>query len=201
MTRRFALVVGLSILMAGAAPRATQDLTREDADSMQRKIAAILGRGELPATANAAPVRTAFSEREVNAYFKFVGPDEFPPGVVDPRVRIAEGGRIEGRAVVDLDAVRKSKERGWLDPLTYVTGAVEVRASGTLLAANGVGVFKLASATLGGVTIPKALLQELVTFYTRTPEAPNGFALDDPFTLPAAIRAVQLQRGAATVIQ
>ena len=49
--------------------------------------------------------------------------------------------------------------------------------------------------------MPKALLQELVTYYTRSPELPNGFDLDKPFDLPANIRQVELQRGACTVVQ
>ncbi len=59
------------------------------------------------------------------------------------------------------------------------------------------GTFALESATLGAVPVPKSLLQELVTYYTRSPELPNGFDLDKPFDLPANIRQVELQRGAA----
>jgi hypothetical protein len=44
-------------------------------------------------------------------------------------------------------------------------------------------------------------LQELVSYYSRTPEMPDGISLDKPFVLPAAIQTVETRRGAATVVQ
>ena len=44
-------------------------------------------------------------------------------------------------------------------------------------------------------------VQELVSYYTRTPELPNGFNLDQPFELPHNIRQIDIQRGAATIVQ
>ena len=41
-------------------------------------------------------------------------------------------------------------------------------------------------------TIPKVLLQEIVGYYSRTPEKPAGINLDDPFALPARIREIQV---------
>jgi hypothetical protein len=194
----------LVAMLLGGALQARQALTRTEADSMQQKLAAILSRG-LPApkgkTVGTAPVRTSVTEREVNAYLRYNGQVHVPVGVVDPQVTIVGPDELAGRAFVDLDAVRKSKERTVLDPLAYVSGTMELRAAGKLHAANGVGVFQLESATLGGVTIPNALLQELVSYYSRTPEMPEGVQLDKPFELPANIRAIEIQRGAATIIQ
>ena len=167
---------------------------------MEQKLVAILSRGNAPAGPK-APARTSFTDREVNAFLKFSDLVHLPPGVVDPRLTIADAGLLEGRAIVDLDTIRKSKERGLLDPLGYVSGQVEVKAIGTFRAANGQGTFDLQSATLGGVTIPKSLLQEIVNYYSRTPEQPNGFDLDKPFPLPAAIQTVETRRGTATVVQ
>ena len=52
-----------------------------------------------------------------------------------------------------------------------------------------------------GINVPKTLAQELLRFYTRSPERPSGFSFDEPFELPAKIRAVSTERGAATVTQ
>lgn len=187
--------------LSTAPARATQELTRKDASSMEQKLVAIATRGSVPVVANHAPVRTTFTEQEVNALFQYSQLVQMPAGVVNPRLSIADGGLLTGRAIVDLDAIRKSKERSMLDPLSYVTGSVEVTAIGTLKTANGQGTFDLQSATLGGISIPKSLLQELVSYYSRTPDTPNGFSLDKPFVLPAAIQAVETRRGAATVVQ
>ena len=190
-------VVGLCT----APAHARQELTRKDATSMEQKLVAIATRGSVPPVANHAPVRTTFTEQEVNALFQYSQLVQMPAGVVNPRLSIADAGLLTGRAIVDLDAIRKSKERTMLDPLSYVTGSVEVTAIGTLKTANGQGTFDLQSATLGGISIPKSLLQELVSYYSRTPDTPNGFSLDKPFVLPAAIQAVETRRGAATVVQ
>jgi hypothetical protein len=108
---------------------------------------------------------------------------------------------LTGRAIVDLDAVRTSEKRGWLDPASYLRGTVEVFVSGILQTSNGKGTFQLESATMGSLPVPKSLLQELVSYYSRTPDLPGGFDLDKPFELPANIREVEIQRGAATIVQ
>jgi hypothetical protein len=191
----------LSALVTGTAG-AVQDLTHREADSMEQKLAAVEARsGARPARSIGAPVRTAFSEREINAYLRFKGQDLLPKGVVDPQVVIVGDRRVSGRAIVDLDAVRTSKERTWLDPAAYLSGLVEVRATGLLHTADGKGTFQLESATVGTLPIPKSLLQELVSYYSRSSELPGGFELDKPFELPAGIREVEIQRGTATVIQ
>lgn len=168
---------------------------------MEQKLAVILARGNEPTDPKRTPIRTSFTDREVNAFFQYSELLHMPTGLVNPRVTIADGSRLEGHALVDLDAVRKSKERGVLDPLSYVSGTVPVTAVGTLHTANGQGTFDLQSATLGGIAIPKSLLQELVSYYSKTPETPEGFDLDKPFVLPAAIRSVELRPGSATIVQ
>ncbi len=201
MTRRVALVAALFVVVATAAWSSAQQLTRRDADSLEKKLSAVLARGAAKPDPRQNPVRTSFSEREVNAYLKFGAREQLPKGVIDPEVTLAGDRRISGRAVVDLDAVRMSKERGWLDPAAYLTGSVDLHAAGLLQTANGKGTFQLESASVGGVPIPKSLLQELVTYYSRSSDLPNGFDLDKPFDLPAHIREVEIQRGGATVIQ
>jgi hypothetical protein len=200
MPRRLAWTIAIWAIAVASLAAAVQTLTKTDADSLEKKIAAVLARG---AATNAAarPLRTVFTEREINAYFKFQGAAQLPVGVVNPVITILDGGRVTGVATVDLDAVRKSKERGWLDPLSYITGSVDVHASGRLRAVDGKGVFELESASLGAVPIPKIVLQEIVSFYSRTPESPGGFSLDQPFDLPQKIRQVDLQRGSAVIVQ
>lgn len=200
--QRTSLAFGLCVLLAAAASQAQQDLTQKDADTMTAKLSSILQRGTVPVTKNAKPVRTSFTDREVNSFFKFNGAAFLPTGVVNPNVTIDEGGRLRMRAIADLDAVRNSQPRGWLDPSAYLLrGSLEVTAVGLVAAANGKGTMVIESTTLGGVTIPKSLLQQLVTYYTKSPELPNGFDLDKPFDLPSNIRAVEMKRGSATIVQ
>jgi hypothetical protein len=189
----FAAVVGAAVCAAGTEP------SRADALSMRQKVADVAAFGE---RAPQRPNRTTITENEVNAYLVYDVRDQLPPGVVDPFVSIAGAGRLSARAVVDLDAVRRQKSsRGLLDPLSYAAGRLAITASGVLTAVNGIGRFALESATMAGVPIPKSLLQEVVSYYSRTPSNPAGIGLDDPFPLPARIREIQVEAGRAIVIQ
>jgi len=139
--------------------------------------------------------------KEVNAYLKFLAGAQVPVGIADPLLHAAGTGRVEGRAVVDLDAVRTQKKRAWTDPLGYLMGRLPVTASGTLTTKDGVGRFTLDTAAISGVTIPKSLLQELVSYYSRSAERPAGINMDQPFQLPAAIREITIGQGTATIVQ
>jgi hypothetical protein len=108
---------------------------------------------------------------------------------------------VAGRAVVDLDAVRKQKQRGWLDPLAYLGGRLPVTASGRLTTRDGKGQFLLESAEISGVPVPKTVLQELLTYYSRTRDNPAGIDMDAPFELPARIKEIRVGSGTSTVVQ
>ena len=183
---------GFAMLADGAAP------TRADAVSLKRKVASIT---DFSARPTRQPRRTTVTESEVNAYLTYDALDQLPTGVVEPVITIVGPGRVTGRAVVDLDAVRKQKPRGMLDPMNFASGRLPVTATGILKTSDGVGQFQFESASLGPVPIPKVILQEIVAYYSRTPENPAGIGLDAPFTLPARIREIQVEPGRAVVIQ
>jgi len=193
------LVCGVVLALVGPVI-AAQDAARADADRMGKKVQAILERG-VATPKKALPLTTTFSDKELNAYLRLNGDGTLPTGVKNPSVQLLDGGKVDTRAMVDLDAVRTSEKRGWLDPLSYVTGTLEVRTVGIFRGTKGQGVFVFESATVGGVPVSKTVMQELVAYYTRTPETPKGILLDTPFELPAGIREVELRRGTATVIQ
>ena len=88
-----------------------------------------------------------------------------------------------------------------MDPLRYISGKVPVTARGGLHTQEGKGQFQLGSAEILGVPLPKPILQELVTFFSRTPERPKGFDIDAPFNLPAKIREVVIGKGEAVMVQ
>lgn len=192
----------VAVLGAAAFAAHAQEPSRAEADAMQTKIDRVAATAEAPPRrANARPRRTTFTERELNSYLALEGPELLPPGIAMPRVKLGDDNRVEARAIVDLDAVRRSRERGLFDPLAYVRGAVEVVAVGTIEGSGGEGLIRYDSATVGGVAVPRAVAQELLRFYTSTPKRPRGFAFDEPFALPAGLRAVSVQRGSATITQ
>jgi len=193
-------VLSAVIACSVAAVSAAQAPSRAEADRMAKKVDAIMQRAIAPPR-KPAPLRTSFTEQELNAYLLHHAGDQFPAGVKFVRVVMPADGTLETRSLVDLDAVRTSQKRSWLDPLSYVTGALEVVMVGGLTGTGGKGVYRFESASVGGVPVPRAVLQELLAFYTRSEDFPKGITLDEPFELPAAIREVHVRRGAATVVQ
>jgi len=194
------IAVAISVLASLAAvPRADVRASRRDASLMKQKVATITAHGERSA---GQARRTTVTENEVNSYLVYEAGEQLPTGVVDPSVTILGTGRVSGRAVVDLDAVRKQKNpTSLLDPMNYLMGRLPVTAVGVLKTSNGVGHFQLESASVSSVPVPKLLLQEIVSYYSRTPDKPSGIGLDDPFALPARIREIQVERGHAIIVQ
>ena len=195
-------VVWLLAAAIAAAPLAAHGrLSKEDAARFQSKLTKIVEFGNAPALKNSKSHSTTISDAEVNSYFKYLAADQVPTGIVDPVLNAVGEGRVAGRAVVDLDAVRTQKKRSWLDPLGYLTGRLPVTASGILVTKDGKGQFQLQSAEISGVTVPKTVLQELLSYYSKSKENPEGINMDAPFELPAKIREIRVGTGTSTVVQ
>lgn len=201
MSRSIAL--GCVVFSCAVALYADEPLSRAQADRFQAKLVEIEKTAATPAKrgAPAGPRVIALTDSEINSYLKFLAGSQVPVGIADPILHAAGNGRVTGTASVDLDAVRTQKKRTWSDPLAYLSGRVPIAAEGTLTTANGVGRFTLDSAELSGVTIPKSLLQELLTYYSKNPERPDGINMDDPFRLPSAIKEIRVGTGSTTVVQ
>ena len=182
-----------------AGLRADVRASKRDAALLKQKVATINDRAARPSK---LARRITITESEVNSYLVYEARDQIPVGVVDPSIIVIGPGRLSARAVVDLDAVRKQKApTSLLDPMNYLMGRLVVTAVGTLRTANGVGRIELESSSVGSIPIPKMLLQEIVSYYSRSAEKPGGIGLDDPFPLPSRIREIQVERGQAIIVQ
>lgn len=204
MRLRTARLVALCIFIgasgAAAVSAGVDPVSRRDAARLQAKIDKI--NKNVAGRRPAAPLRTAVTEVEVNSYLQYELGDKMPTGVKNPWVTILGENRVSGRATVDLAQVAKAhKSTGMMDPYNYLTGSVPIAADGTLKARNGVATFSLESASISGVPVPVWMLQEIVSSYSKSPESPQGIAIDKPFPLPAGIREIQLAPQQAIIIQ
>lgn len=194
--------ITLSTLMAVALVSgvfAADPISRRDAARLQAKIDRISKNSTL---AGKTASRTAVTEAELNSYLRYELGDQIPAGVTDPWVSILDEGRLSGKATVDLARVGQSrKSSGMLDPFNFLTGALPVAVNGVLRTKNGVGTFALESASVSGVPVPTWMLQEIVTYYSKSASAPQGVSIEKPFALPSGIREIQLARGQAIVVQ
>jgi hypothetical protein len=201
MRARSATLVISAAALATFSVAAQGRLSKQEADRFQTKLTRIVEFGNAKTAAKAQERVTPVSDAEVNSYLKFLAGPQIPVGIVDPILNALGDGRVSGRAQVDLDAVRKQKQRGLLDPMGYLSGRVPVSAAGRLTTKDGKGQFQLESADISGIPVPKTVLQELLSYYSRTPENPAGIAMEDPFELPSAIREIRVGTGSATIVQ
>jgi hypothetical protein len=203
MTLRRSVGVLVAVSLLCAVPLgARQRLSKQDGDRFQAKLQRIVLFGNTSAAgARSGSQTTQITDDELNSYLRFQARDQIPAGMVEPTLNALGDGRVGGRVIVDLDAVRKQKQRGWLDPMGYLTGQLPVTATGVLTTKDGVGQFQLHSAEISGVTVPKALIQELLTYYSRSPENPTGINMDDPFELPSRIKEIRVGKATSTIVQ
>jgi len=202
-------VLACACLCLGPGPQSPPEPLRQtrlaftaaDGDRFALKYAAVVARAPVPAGQRRKPVQTIVTEPEINGYLRYRGKDVLPVGVVEPYVFALGSGRLSGVATVDLDAVRLSKPRGMLDAAQLLRGRVPVTATGVLRSKEGEFRFELESATVAGMEVPRSLLQELVSYYTRSATNPAGYSLDAPFSLAGGIREITVESKRAIIVQ
>lgn len=186
-------------VLAAVLSAAADPVSRRDAARLQAKLDKITKNG---AGSRAVSARTAITEAELNSYLRYELGDRIPPGVKEPWVSILGESRLAGRAVVDLTQVAQSrKSGGMLDPWNLVGGNLPLAVNGVLRTGNGIATFGVESVSISGVPVPSFMLQEIVSYYSKSSTAPQGVSIDKPFELPAGIREILLDRGQAIVVQ
>ena len=189
MFAKLSLAIALASALAVGAPP-----TKREAAVFQQKIDALKKEQKKR--------RTIITENELNAYFIHESAKDLPVGVVNPQLTVLGPNRVSGRAVVDLDAVRKaSPPTSLLDPKNFLIGRVPLSATAVFTSGNGMGKFALESAKMGSLPLPKLLLDEVVSYYTRSESRPNGYTTESPFPLPVGIREIQITPRQAVIIQ
>lgn len=191
-----------AVLLGSAALVSLQAATvsRQSAETFAEKVAVIRRHSELGERAGGR--RTAVTQDELNSWFAYRAQPLLPAGVTQPEVTIVGQGRVAGQAIVDLDAVAKRRSGGGtFDPWALIGGRVPVKVAGILHTRDGRARVEVQSAEVSGVPVPPTLLQELVSFYSRSPERPEGVRLDETFALPASIRQIEVGQGQAVVVQ
>ena len=189
----------IAVVLAALASLQAADTSRPMADSFAKKVALINQHAERsPSSAR----RTTLSESELNSWFAFRAQPLLPTELTQPKVTIVGNGKLMSSATVDLEAIARERGKGGsLDVWSYLGGRLPLNVTGVLHTKDGQGRFELQAADISGVPVPKTLLQELLSFYTRSAEKPQGVRLDDPFALPAGIKQIEVGQAQAVVVQ
>jgi hypothetical protein len=193
----------LALLLAQAVPPkgdpvrppAPAGLSWEDADWVSETLARIerrLGAGK-PASRQTIVV----TERQLNSYVRLSLAAKIPPGLSGLELGL-QRDRLLARGILDLDRVKSRIPQG-AGLLAFLSGSVPVELRGRFASADGRGRVEVEEALVAGISLPPAVLAEIVSQSTRSAKRPQGVDILAPFPLPFAARRVRLEPGRALV--
>ena len=100
--------LGILVFTVSVSTAAAPEISREQGDSLARKIDAI---NENATAKLATPKRTPITEPEVNSYLAFNIKEKIPRGLTQPQIRMVGNGQLAGRVLVDMvDVSHASKD-------------------------------------------------------------------------------------------
>lgn len=199
-------VIALALALALAAPVPAQspdnrpaparaDLAWEDADYVARMLRRVDRR--LRTNRRASKETIVVTERQLNSFVNLTLGEKIPPEV-SGLVLSLRRDRLGARANVDLDQLRsKIPESGAGAFLSMLSGVVPVELAGSVQSAEGLLHVRLEEVLVGGVSLPPALLAQIVSFATRNDERPNGLDIAAPVALPWTARQIRVEPGRA----
>jgi hypothetical protein len=197
------LPLGLVALLLGQAappkgdpvrPPAPAGLSWEDADWVAETLARIerrLGAGK-PASRQTIVV----TERQLNSYVTLSLAGKIPAGLSGLDVALQKD-RVHARGILDLDRVKEKIQGAGL--LAFLSGPVPVELRGRFSSAEGRGQVEVEEALVAGISLPPAVLAQIVVQSTRNEKRPQGIDILAPFPLPYTARRVRLEPGRALV--
>jgi len=178
-------------------PPAPPGLSWADSDQLATTLARVDRR--LRAGRPAADGTLVVTERQLNSYVNLALGPKVPAGVSELRLSLVPDG-LGASAMLDLDQVKGKVPGGAATGvLALLGGTVPVELRGRLATADGTGRIEVREASVGGVTLPPALVAQLVSMSTRSATRPQGFDLQAPFPLPWRARQVRFEAGRALV--
>ncbi len=196
----------IAILLAAQAPAPSTParpapprpgLSWEEADSVTRVLRRIDRR--LRSGRPASKDTIVVTEGQLNSFVNLTLAEKIPPEMSDLELDLQQD-RLAARVRLDLDQLRaKMPEGGPASLLSMLTGVVPVELSGRVESAEGLGRVELEEVFIGGVSLPPALLAQIVSFATRNEERPRGLDITAPVALPWTARQVRLRPGRALV--
>ena len=137
-----------------------------------------------------------FTEAEINSLLEYEYKPEMPEGIRDPSVRIEQDhGKIH--AFVDIGKMQQVAGGSWggLWALLF-SGERELNAQCGPRALDGRAAIAVESVQFGGATLPRMLVDWLISATVSDAEAGSG----NPVVLPESIRSVRLEPERAIVV-
>jgi hypothetical protein len=176
-------------------PPAPAGLSWEDADWVAETVARVERR--LSAGKPASRQAIVVTERQLNSWVNLSLASNIPQGLSGLELGLQKD-RVVARGMLDLDRVKSKIPQG-AGLLAFLSGAVPVELRGRFSSADGTGRVEVEEALVAGVSLPPAVLAQIVSQSTRSAKRPQGFDILAPFPLPFTARRVRLETGRALV--
>ncbi len=178
-------------------PPAPAGLSWEDADWVSETIAQI--EKKLSAGKPASRQTIVVTERQFNSWVNLSLAAKIPEGVSGFELGLQKD-RLLARGLLDLDRVKSKVPQGvGTSLLAFLSGSVPVELRGRFSSADGKGKIEVEEALVAGISLPPAVVAQIVSQSTRTANRPQGFDILSPFPLPFTARRVRLEPGRALV--
>jgi hypothetical protein len=201
------LALGLaSLLLAQAGtppaggpvrPPAPAGLSWADADALAETVARVERR--LVAGKPASRQTIVVTERQLNSWVNLTLASKIPEGLSGLAVGL-QRDRLVAKGTLDLDRVKSKIPPGaGASLLAFLSGAVPVELRGRFSSGDGKGKVEVEDALVAGISLPPAILAQIVGQSTRSAKKPEGFDILSPFPLPFTARRVRLEPGRALV--
>ncbi len=196
----------LALVLALAAPGPAQspetrpaptrpDLAWEDADYVATMLRRVDRRLRTNRRASKEPI--VVTERQLNSFVNLTLGEKIPPEMSGLVLSLTRD-RLGARAMVDLEQLRsKIPESGAGALLSMLSGVVPVELAGRIKSAEGLLQVQLEEVLVGGVSLPPALLAQIVSLATKSEENPNGLDIAAPVALPYTARQIRVEPGRA----
>jgi hypothetical protein len=191
------LVAPEPLLKVAARPAPPPGLSWDESDSLARRVVDFERRlrGSERKQPTQVPVGVLLSQGELNSYLNLgLGP-QLPKGLTGLHFDL-NPERITATARVDLEQMKRQlPEQPRWSPLGLLSGDLPIEVVGRMKSDAGFGSFEIEEVRLGPMTLPPALVQQLIASATKTARQPDGFDVRSPFRLPYGLKRVRIQLG------
>ncbi len=142
---------------------------------------------------------TQFSEEEVNSYLELDLSSQYHP-CLKSLTFVFEEDRLQGVATIDFDRLGKTSSKLFPKLLSFMLSGVHtITARGQLVSGDGKASFRLEQARFDNSTLPKALVEEILSAVGRKQNPP--FDPLQPSQLFYGIRKIDVHAGYVLVDQ
>ena len=196
--------LALTVLLAFPVQEAPADgrpapprpgLSWEDADYVTRTLRRIDRR--LRSGRPASKDTVVVTENQLNSFVNLSLAEQIPPELSDLEFQLQKN-HLGARGRLDLDRLReKMPQEGPATLLSMLSGVVPVELGGRVESAEGLFRLELERVAIGGVSLPPALLVQIIAYATKNEERPAGLDIAAPVALPWTARQVRVEPGRA----